>query len=200
MNSRSSVRHELPDIDSAVAWLRDHWNRGERQWPLRTHEHAIEPDSALGSPKMAARMLAFLSARAFDVEKPQPENEPCLHWGLPEGKSTFDCLGCNGLGVRTVIRTRYKHPMWRALSLLTKIEADRHPAPILVVLTIAGSGFQWQTAGVLLGQAPDTFEALTVMAIRKLRGRYAEWEVARVGWVDKSESQRAAESVDWTAA
>lgn len=55
----------LATLPEAISWARDHWHG--RELPTRIHEHAVEPGSLLGSPRMTAQMMRYLMARPTDI-------------------------------------------------------------------------------------------------------------------------------------
>jgi len=80
----------------------------------------------------------------------------------------------------------YRYPMWRALERLRAVPDE--PAPISVVVALFLGG--WDISR--LPAFPER-ERVVLRSLRQLHGRYEETPIPRVTWIDKSESQRAAE-------
>lgn len=178
-------------LDDAIAWARDHWVLPEA--PARIHQHAVEPDSALGSPKMSPAFLRYLEGSRTATTW-QRITEPCFHaTGL-----VADC--CGGVGYMTRDRERYVYPMAAALAALAKLpQKGLNPHPLELVVVLAHAGWSVTAAAALCGvhivsaDHAQTVDAMFLLALRKLRGRYASGPLPRPKWTDLSESQRNAQ-------
>lgn len=168
-------------LSEAIAWLREHAD--DRPVPLRLHEHETDPQGELGTPRLTGAFLAYLVAEPDDV------------------RDTDDPVECGHLHDATwppcvVSRAYYRSPMWRALRELGRRRAIRpgHPAPLSCVSAIMAAGWDWRRAASVLGQPPERFEALALMALRSLHGLYALGPIPRQapGWVSLSDAQRSA--------
>lgn len=181
-----------PDtLPEAIEWTRAHWQG--RELPTRIHEHAVEPDSLLGSPRLAAAMMSYLLASPNDSVT-RSETVICRH---PRGSDHY-CPDCTA-GVKTTEVTRRRYPMWRALYRLSSRPPLRNglPKPIWVVLSLWAA--QWHPEYVrvrdgdgMLLCATDR-DAVIHRALRSLHHEYEDTVVPRVTWTAKSEAQRHAE-------
>jgi hypothetical protein len=175
----------------ALEWVRPRW--GDVQVPYRLHDRALGDD---GAPRLNGVVLRYLDAQANDTDD-VTVTANCYHWRLPPGDRLMGCPDCAGMGTYDKHVTRYRYPMRAALARLDgeRARAPLQPRPIAVVLTLARSFWRLELAADALGQATDTMEALAVMSLRLLYGKFAEAPVPTRGWVSgRSQSQRDAES------
>ena len=179
--------HALRSLDEALEWLRDHWNE-QRPAPLRLHE-ARTTDGALGGPRYSGAFQAVLSWNPGQSRK-VVATQICAH-PMSHGR-TDECPECQGAGVKDVETERYPYPMSTALARLTHVLPGRHVHPVALVFLLAENGWSYRIVRRLLPYAEDLTEALTLRAIRQLHDRYEAGPVARPGWIDLSDSQRAA--------
>lgn len=183
----------LSAYGSAVAWLAPIWY--ERDLPLRLHVHDVEPDSRLGSPKLAPAFEAYLDAGAFDVVTVS-ETRECRHLSLAAGADPWTCRDCAGSGWYEATRAHYRDPLRAALENLR-----RRPGPwprglvppATLVVELAGAGFDVPTVALALVVREAELASYATIAIERLRGRYRTAPVTRVAWTAKSDAQRAAE-------
>lgn len=181
-------------LPEAVEWTRAHWQG--RELPLRIHEHAVEPDSILGSPRLAAKMMQYLLASPDDVVT-HVETVACHHPRAVNGHCP-DCVE----GVKEAEVTRRRYPMWRALWRLSSCRPARtgYPKPIWIVLALWGA--HWRPELVTIKDADGVYvaederQALILRALRSLAHEYEETAVLRaVPWTQKSDAQRHAEEM-----
>lgn len=166
------------------------WRWDDREAPIRLHDAAFGED---GAPRLSAPFLRYLTAHAFTVIEAD-ETDVCAHPRLASREDPFACVDCGGMGVKTVRRARYAWPMWAALERLSHEPAERPglPAPAVIVVAVAATRWDWRHAARRLGIAGDDAEFVIARAFAKLRGRYQERPMPRIGWVTMSEAQRAA--------
>lgn len=187
------VARGLASLPEAIEWARAHWQG--RELPTRIHEHAVEPDSLLGSPRLTATMMSYLLASPDDTVT-RTETVLCRH---PRG-SERHCPDCTA-GVKSQDITRRRYPMWRALwrvSLLRPVR-DGLPQPVYLVLALWAAGWRPELVRIRTEDGaplePDDRDGLLLRALRSLHHEYEDTVVPRVGWVSKSEAQRKAEEV-----
>ena len=193
------TRHaEVADIHSALSWLKAAWTTLPVP-PVRLHDRDVEDQSQLGSHRFSSPMWRILVGRPTD-EYDASESVMCQHPQLRSGNA-FDCPDCQGSGYYEHRVRRYRSPMSAALHRLSKMPSpsDGTPAPMDYILALQSSDWNVWRAAMLLRLSPvsedhwRTIEAMFLLAIRRLHQRYSVGPVARVGWVDKSDSQRQAE-------
>jgi hypothetical protein len=189
---------DVADLPSALSWLRKAWHNLPVA-PARLHDRDIEDGSALGSHRFSAAMWRLLTSSAYATHE-SAETVPCNHHRLTTA-SVFDCPDCNGEGFYEHRVTRYRWPMSAALTSLSKMPrpSDGSPAPIDCILALRMTSdldHASRLVGIPIVSADHrrTVEAMMLMNLRRLRDRYSEAPLPRVGWVDKSEAQRAAEA------
>lgn len=189
----------IADYAAASRWVAEHLD--DETLPLRLHDRAIGED---GAPRLSARFLAWLTAGPFDIES-RIETRTCTHprladvaWrqkNLPE-PDVWSCPSCAGSCVYDTTVSRYRRPMRAALERL-RLHPGRWPerqmTPYMVLRWWMTRGLDGPEAAWDSGTGWDTFEALVVMAVRKLAGRYQQSPYRTIGWVDKSEAQQHAE-------
>ena len=142
------------------------WLREEwsaRDVPNRLHERGFEGEGPFFTPAFAR----YLDATPHD--KAAPHSRECPR--------SCDC--------------EWRYPMWRAMDALTAYDQS-HPRKGYslheLVLTLVVNSFDAEGTALATGEN----EATVFLAIRTLFGRYEKAPV-KVGWVSKSDSQRAAE-------
>lgn len=176
----------LPSIDEAVIWLKQH--QDDRTAPAKLHYIETENQGELGSPRFTPSFLRYLYARSNDVDPDSeiPVDCPDMAWNCPV---------CSGAGFYTVVRERYRYPMWRAFSRLKDRKAIRpgHPAPIECIVALIKADYSWQEACRYLRVNPQMGEALLLMAIRSLNGLYELGPTPRQPkWTELSSAQQNA--------
>jgi hypothetical protein len=190
---------DVMDLPSALSWVRKAWATLPTA-PDRIHTRDIEDQSALGSHRFSAAMWRLLTATPYATHE-SAETVQCNHHRLTTA-SVFDCVDCQGSGFYEHKVNRYRWPMSAALASLSKMPrpSNGSPAPVDTILALAHAGWDPVRAAPLVGipivsaDHAETVHALFLMNLRRLRDRYSEAPLARVGWVDKSESQREAEA------
>jgi hypothetical protein len=186
---------DVADYFAAVSWLRTAWTTLPVP-PAKLHTRDI--DGQLGQRFSApfAKVLSGLGGwRSVTVQ------DVCNHPTVARDKygtiigSPFDCGDCQGTGLHLVQRDVHDHPMYVALSGLSKVvrPSDGTPAPIEFVMALAWSGWDLDRAARLVGvpivsvDHRETVRAMFLMSIRRLHGRYSS------GPVGKSQAQSNAE-------
>ena len=200
MNRRT--HDDVMDLSSALSWVRKAWATLP-QAPARLHDRDIEDGSVLGSHRFSSPMWRILTGHPSS-EYEAAETVQCNHHRLTTA-SEYDCPDCQGAGHYEHRVRRYRSPMAAAMSNLSRMRrpSDGTPAPVTTVLALAHAGWDVPRAAELVGitiVSPDhriTVEAMFLMNLRRLRDRYSESPMPRVGWVDKSDAQRAAEEAAW---
>lgn len=187
----------LDTLPAAIEWCAARWDR-QRTVPLRLHE-SHTTDGELGAPRFTHSFMGALDGRPDQVVT-DTRTQACGHPLLAGTQATRDCPECFGVGIKDVRSDLYRYPMTLALSRLARGLPPRrsYPHPVVAVTTLAEHGWDARSAASSLGLGPDMAEAYLLLCIRRLHSRYQEGPIARVGWVDKSDAQRNAES--WTAA
>lgn len=183
----------LPDLHAAIRWFAPLWY--DRDFPTRLHVHDVEPDSILGSPKLAPKFLAYLAASASDVTTVN-ETRTCRHPRLDRDASAWECPDCGGAGVYLAERRLFRDPIAAAIENLR-----RHPAPwprgqipaAALVVELAGCGFRLPVLAERLGMRVEVLAEFALLALRQVRSRYLDGPPTSVSWIDKSDAQRGAE-------
>ena len=174
----------LPTLVEAIEWTREHWQG--RDLPSRIHEHAVEPGSLLGSPKLTAAMMSYLLAAPDDTLS-ATETVVCHHPRLDRGV----CPDCTG-GVKDVTVCRRRYPMWRALWKLSKAEPSIAglPKPIWIVLSLWAASWEVERVTIRNGDGLPVDRAdrdgLVLISLRKLHGWYEETPIPRLRHVEVS--------------
>jgi hypothetical protein len=184
-------------LSEAVSWLEDHWAE-QRPVPMRLHTHSNE---GLG-PFYSGQFQAALSGNPEAVVT-MTGPTACYHPLLGLGMRAIDCPECFGLGVKEHRTDRYLYPMSRALThLRNSLGSPRQPHPYALVILLALCQFDARRMHRMLDEGDYSWnrtEAYTLMALRKLRGWYVAGptptHTSAPSWVDKSESQRTAETM-----
>jgi hypothetical protein len=196
------VTQTIVDLSDALSWLERHWIG--RVPPTRIHTGGVEPDSALGSPRLADAFRAYLDARPGDVIT-ERVTETCHHPGLPRDARVTACADCDGSGVKDADRLRYRDPMWRAISRLDAQAARPGQAGwAQIVVALVATDYQPAAAARLIGASVvggtvtwgrrDFWEPMFVLAVRKLHHLYAQAPLpSRRPWTELSDSQKNAE-------
>jgi hypothetical protein len=61
----AEAAREPRELRDLLAWYRREWTR---EVPTRIHEHDVEPDSAIGSPKLAGAFRSYLTGSPFATD------------------------------------------------------------------------------------------------------------------------------------
>jgi len=183
----------LASLPEAISWLKDHWAE-QRAAPTRLHTHANEGLGPFYTPAFAAALDG--SAEAY-VSTIGPTD--CYHPLIRAGQSPLKCPECNGMGVKDHRTDRYLYPMSRALTRLhNQLGPGRQPHHYVLVLLLADHRFDARGAAASVDLNWDRAEALFLMAIRRLHAQYAAGpaptRTSGPSWIDKSDSQRSAET------
>jgi hypothetical protein len=183
-------------LDEAIVWVRDRWD-GQRTVPLRLHESRTT-EGELGAPRFSHGFINALDGSPAAVST-EGRTQSCGH-PLLAGRPSRDCPECYGAGVKEVRLNLYRYPMTLALSRLARSLPvnRRQPHPYLTIATLAEHDWDARSTVRSLAMSWDAGEAHLLRCLRQLHSRYQEGPVPRVGWVDKSDAQRSAES--WSAA
>jgi hypothetical protein len=187
----------LHSLDEAIAWLNSVWIN-DRPTPIRLHDIETVNQGELGAPRMTGSFLGYLLARPDDtidqevqVDCPQP-----VHRG-DDWMGSSACITCGGLMRYTVIRSRWRYPLWRAIQALERQPAKRpgQPRPIEIVGQLAATWSARMAHRIANVETPlpwDVYEPLALMAIRDLATRYS---LGPIEHRRPSESQSIAEAV-----
>lgn len=154
-------RTGLPDLPSAIEWLRQAWDT--RDTPNRLHEREHEGWGLYHTPAFARRLDAKPDDKRHDHAPPEPRKP-----GAPPPPPDT---------------CPWRYPTWRSLVMLRASNRSAHD----VILEFVINGYSVSDMA-RLGIGPGALLA----AIRRLFACYEQAPV-RVGWVDKSASQQAAE-------
>lgn len=170
-------RHQqMADLDTALDWLRDHWPE-QREAPLRLTVHDTEGElGGLAYSGAFAALLAWHPGQVRTVEATTICGHPLVH-----GR-TDECPECWGVGVKTIQADRYTYPMTIALRRL----AAYNGRSALLLVTLAVHGWSVEITCRLAATRPPRILA----AVRQLHRWY---QAGPVPWIEKSESQQAAE-------
>lgn len=170
-------------LEIGTDWLRLHFDDA----PTRLHERGVEPDSALGAPAMAPRMMAWLSQHPCTTVSIETTVE-CHH-----PRPGNPCPDCANDGVKAITSERYKWPLRAALF---SVDQRVHVPPRTPKYGNALYRYRlndWNADATIadLGMSQEQGERFLVEAIRLVRSRYAEGPVRRSRMI--SESQAMAE-------
>ncbi len=171
---------KIDSRQAACDFLESIWN-DDRQPPVRIHERGPQPRDLSGSPKWSGAFNAYIYASPNEVQVIRSTDRGVVdehHY--------------------------YRYPLWRALTLIGRRDHDRwtkdvprrpfHPPPVNVLYAMAAAGFEPSRVRLVYGDGtavPDEMADLfCIGAVRKIRGVYVE---TYIPWVDRSESQRAAD-------
>ncbi len=172
----------LPTLTDAISWLAEHWT--PREFPNRIHSRDTGED---GAPAYHPAFLRYLNASPDDVTQ-MTNTRTCSHTRLPRNADEWTCPDCQGAGTYESTTLVYRYPMWRAMSQLGSTHKDAHD----VVLTLVVNAYSVDDLDETLGIT----KPMILQAIRALRGAYLQSPSRdRAAWVDKSDSQRRAESL-----
>jgi hypothetical protein len=178
----------MDNLRDAIDWLEERWGE-QRQAPIRLHA-AHSTEGALGAPSFTGAFAAHLDWTPRTVVRWRM-TASCAH-PLTDGNSRR-CPECSGLGIKEIAADRYPYPMTVALNLLARLPRHREqPHPAELVASIAQRDWNARAVAEHYGLPWEQAEPLLLRAIRKLHSRYRAGPMA-VSWVDKSESQQAAE-------
>jgi hypothetical protein len=212
------VTRTLSSLTEALEWLEQHWD--QRTIPSRLHTRDPEATGlthdkkgceclsctdgpttrALGSNAFAPSFGSYLDATPSQVIE-EERTVSCYHPTL-RGQDPRDCRECIGTGVKQQRVTRYRYPMWRAMTKLqNSLAPRRQPHPYGLVVVVAARGFQAPVAAQTLRLPWDFAEAAFLRAIRQLHSRYEESPLdtrrsvsyaTGMGWLTMSEAQQNA--------
>jgi hypothetical protein len=132
----------LPEL---IRWLRTEFNR---EVPSRLHEPGTEPDSALGSPKIAGAFRAYLM-------------------GHPLVTDHDDRLDLDRRGAARLF------PMHASLSLM----ARKWPLSARYLFAIAWTGAEWSDVALAWHMLPEIGHRFTLDALRHLWAIWARDQV-----------------------
>jgi hypothetical protein len=162
---------------AALEWLSAHLD--DDIIPLRLHDRSIGED---GAPRLSASFLAWLTSEAFDAS-PVIVTRSCYHPQLDRGSDPWTCPTCVGSGVFDATEWHFRRPMRAALESLARNPnpwPERQPAPAAILRALLMYALDGRAAAVHLGLSWDAYEALVVMATRRLRSRYGVIVPARI--------------------
>ncbi len=177
---------------AALEWLSAHLD--DEAAPLRLHDRSIGDD---GAPRLSARFLAWLAAEPFDAS-PVTVTRSCYHPQLDRGADPWACTACSGTGVYDATEWHYRRPMRAALESLRRNPnpwPERQPAPAGILRALLAHALDGPAAALHLGLSWDAYQALVVMATRRLRARYAVIVPAPTPRRAKSDAQLDAEAL-----
>lgn len=180
-------------LSEGIDWAREHWAE-QRPVPSRLHTRSTEGVGLFFSPAFAAALDGSDEAH---VSMRGPMS--CYHPTVAIGMSVLNCPECFGTGVKDHASDRYLYPMSRALRRThNSLGPGRQPHPYHLIIELAGHAWNPYHAAAGMGLNYDRAEALFLMALRRLHSHYSAGPVntrsAAPSWVDKSDSQRAAET------
>lgn len=166
-------------------------------WPMRLHVAGTEPADLLGGPRIAPEFWRWLTG---SVHATTTETAEVV---CPLRHDTSGCDRCGGLGSYRVTRQRYTRPLARALWVTARRKARLRPHPVTIVLALLSEGFRPVDAAARYGCPVVSVDHLTteyarqLAAIRSVRNQYEDTVLGdtRPSWVDRSESQQAAEGL-----
>lgn len=181
----------LATLHEATDWLSSHWAE-QRPAPTRLHKRETEGVGLFYSAAFAAALDGSAEA---SVTMTGPVD--CYHPLIRAGQSPLNCPECHGFNVKEHRTDRFLFPMSRALlHLHNSMGSPRQPHPYHLILILADHGFEPRAAAASVDFNWDRAEALFLMAIRRLHSMYAAgpMRTRTTSWIDKSDSQRDAES------
>jgi hypothetical protein len=161
-------RHKPPRGEGLVRWIRDAY--AAEAPPLRLHERATGDD---GAPRLAGPFIAYITAHPKEIDRGDPEYI----------KTEGDEAGT------------YLRPLAAALWRLEK----RSPEYAAIARAIACEVFDPESAveaalGMLGYRVPDAWrKGIARDSLVRVWMIYTEERRAEPTWIDKSESQQAAE-------
>jgi hypothetical protein len=148
MDAAARQPREVPDL---IRWFRTEW---EAECPPRTHERGVEPESALGAPKLAGAFRSYIM-------------------GSPMATDHDDRLD---IDMRDAARLR---PMHAALAYMSR----KWPLSAHYLFAIAWMGAEWQDVALAWRMLPEIGHRFTFDALRHLYHIW-ERDPARIGRVD----------------
>lgn len=199
----------LATLSDAIDWARDRWAQ-QRTVPTRLHTREEEGVGLGFTPAFRVALDGKPNHKTL-IET----SETCGHWQRRLPDLCPDCaiydkdgraIAESGLYKKRTYR--YTYPMSLALhKLRLGLASRRHPHPYGLVIVLAAHGWLPQQAARALEMPWDRAEALFLMALRRLHNYYSEGPVdtrtyasRTVGWLEMSDSQRAAIEAGETAA
>lgn len=179
----------LPDLNAALEWLREHWT--EREMPLRLHSRDTGED---GAPAFHPAFTRHLTAEP-DAMTQTTSTRRCAHVRKARNETDWQCPDCQGSGVYDSTTLVYRWPMWRAMDLLHRGDRTAHDVVLILIIN------SYSVDDVC--EVMHTNQNVVLVSIRKLHSRYLSAPYStprRLGWVDKSDSQRDAERMEMATA
>lgn len=132
---RGPVVHEPRSLPALVTWFRCEF---AKEVPGRLHEPGVEPDSALGSPRLAGAFRAYLAS--------------------PMATDHDDRLDVNRRGAARLF------PMHAALSMMDR----RWPMSARFLFAVAWTGAEWQDVALAWRMLPEVGHRFAYDALRHL--------------------------------
>lgn len=133
MDAAAARPESLPDL---LAWFRAAW---AEEMPARIHERGVEPQSVLGTPKLAGAFRAYMDAHPM-----QTDHDPRLD-----------------VDERGAARVR---PIHAALWQMRR----RWPLSARFLFALAWTGAEWQDVALAWGMLPEVGHRFTIDALRHL--------------------------------
>ena len=144
MEQAAQEPRELPEL---LRWFRREW---EAECPPRTHERGVEPESALGAPKLAGAFRAYICASPM-----QTDHDDRLD-----------------VDMRDAARVRPIHAAMRVMS-------NKWPLSTHYLFAIAWMGAEWQDVALAWRMLPEIGHRFTRDALQHLWSIWAR-EQARM--------------------
>lgn len=130
------VAREPRSLPEYITWFRSAW---AEEMPTRIHERGVEPDSALGSPRLAGAFRAYMDAHPMATD--------------------FDPR--HDIDERGAQRIR---PIHAALAQMRR----RWPLSAHYLFAIAWTGAEWQDVALAWRMLPEVGHRFTLDALRHL--------------------------------
>lgn len=170
----------ITTMPEALDWLRETWEA--RDTPSRLHSRDHEGWGLAYAPAFARRLGAKPDDTATVIA-----TRTCNHLRIPKNADAWTCPDCRGAGTYEQESLVYCAPMWRAMTRLREANALAHD----IVLSLVINAYDVADTCEVTGCSEDSL----VAAVRQLHSHYQRApQLHSIGWVSKSESQRAAES------
>lgn len=191
------MKETLRSFSEGRAWLQEHLDELEAP-PLRLHAATVGDQDATGAPRFTPEFWALLTSSPFRTRWAQ-ETVVCP---MPHPVRGKPCEMCANQLSWTSNREVYAHPLAAALERLSRVPANAptNPTPFVMTVALLDCGLDLDRAHFRLWgrliESEDrrkTVEALFLMAIRALQSRWSSGPIPKPSWIDRSESQRAAE-------
>ena len=188
----------LRSLEEAIAWL-ESVGVDDRPVPVRLHDLETETQGELGAPRMTIAFIRWLTARHNDIH----ETTVSVDCPACSSRSVAYCLTCGGRGTYDVVRRRFRYPMWRALTALSRKPPIKPgwPSPRIIIAQLYIASWRIDRAhGIANAASPisiDDYRMIALWAINDLHSRYAIGPIPRRD--EMSESQSIAEAALDTA-